>query len=186
LSITQISKTMKRSFASVRDRVLKLKTGTGVRTYKSFSLAEDKIIMETALSYLEKENSIECLSLRIPGREWVKLVRKQFKTRKYESLASRWENQLKIWILQLRAGTLNLEIDSMLVNYLVDHFQDIESIDWSRVAARKEFSGHTESSLRNIFFSKLFKNAKKSRNILSSEINLKDIADVVDVNKYEE
>ena len=78
----------------------------------------------------------------------------------------RWEYQLRPWLLQHRAGTLNLPISRMLAHHLASNFPNIHrysfrlasgftsftplhSIDWPSVAARGEFAGHTEGSLRS-------------------------------------
>merc|ERR1712126_70539 len=129
------------------------------------------------LDFVEKNGDLVNLECKIPYNKWMELV-KQLKKRLDTSLRSRWEHHLKPWILQHRAGSLNLDITRMLANYLADHFQDIDSIDWPSVAANKEFSGHTEGSLRNVFKSGLLSHTRKNIKAEGSVLTLKDVAEV--------
>ena len=66
----------------------------------------------------------------------------------------------------------------MLANYLADHFDDVDSVDWPTVASRAEFAGHTQTSIKYLFYSNLFKRTKEKLSESSEEINLKHIADI--------
>ena len=67
----------------------------------------------------------------------------------------------------------------MLANYVADNFKDINSIDWPSVAAKTEFAGHTQASLRCVFFSNLLILTKRHLNAVSEDITLEMVADFV-------
>ena len=96
--------------------------------------------------------------LDLPGSHW-KSLGEQFKRRRAH-VKNRWEYYLKPWLLQHYSGTLNLDIRRMLANYLAEHFDDVDSIDWLAVAGQDEFKGHTEVSLHYFFGAYLFQGAK--------------------------
>jgi len=64
----------------------------------------------------------------------------------------------------------------MLANVVADNFDDITNIDWANVAANEEFAGHTEGSLRNQYFSKLLRNAKRNLKKENADLFPKDVA----------
>ena len=64
----------------------------------------------------------------------------------------------------------------MLANYISDTFTDFSSIDWPEVAARSEFAGHTEQSLRYMYLQKLNK-SKKVLGLQSDELRPLHIAE---------
>eukprot|EP00092_Neocalanus_flemingeri_P022128 GFUD01024004.1.p1 GENE.GFUD01024004.1~~GFUD01024004.1.p1 ORF type:complete len:561 (+),score=154.47 GFUD01024004.1:132-1814(+) len=171
INISQLAKNMKRDARCVRIRVNRLKTGNLSRERHTFVLAEDLVIMDTVLTQLP-ERSLNMLEL--PFTDW-NIVGAQL-GRIGSSLRTRWEFCLKPWLLQHFSGTLNLDIRRMLANYLAEHFEDIDSVDWFAVARKPKFVGHTLISLRNIFFKNLFKFTKKSKGG-NSEVTLKDVAD---------
>jgi len=59
----------------------------------------------------------------------------------------RWTASVKPWILQYFNGTLNYDVDPILVNLISVHYNDFASIDWNFVIQRREFAGHTQESL---------------------------------------
>eukprot|EP00092_Neocalanus_flemingeri_P021267 GFUD01023046.1.p1 GENE.GFUD01023046.1~~GFUD01023046.1.p1 ORF type:complete len:643 (+),score=159.62 GFUD01023046.1:102-2030(+) len=173
ISVHILSKQLDRSRASIRDRIIKLKTGKRNKERRAFSLSEDIMIMDRVLENLPG-HTLEEINLHNDGTSMevaTALSRKEVSPR------NRWGNQLKPWILQHYSGTLNLNIRIMLANYLADNFNSIDSIDWPFVANRPEFVGHTQGSLRSIFFAYLFRSTKLHLKLESSEISLKNIAD---------
>ena len=89
----------------------------------------------------------------------------------------RWAFRLQPWLLQYFAGTLNMDIRSMLANHVFQTYPDRESIDWTTVARKPEFAGHTVQRLQNIY-SMIIRDAKKTDITLNdSEISLKQTVD---------
>ena len=58
---------------------------------------------------------------------------------------SRWQTCLQPWLLQFYAGILNLRVEKTLANYITNEYTDFTSIDWKKVAEKKEFEGYTET-----------------------------------------
>ena len=160
-----------RHSGSIRNRFQKLRiTGSSQRAKKNFSIEEDLLIVDEALKYLPKSGKL-----------------KDFKVKKYVELSSsfgrcrisvynRWNRTLKIWLLGYYSKTLNLEIRIMLSKYLAKNYQDFDSIDWESVCSQKEFSGHTQFSLKAIFHEFLQHNAERFLNLEPSQITLEQIA----------
>lgn len=175
--IRNLAKQLHRSWASVRDRLIKLKTGNRLKERRVFSLIDDLLIMDRVLENLPGK-TLKDLSLHNDGSSSevaTALGRKEVSPR------NRWGNQLKPWILQHYSGTLNFDIRRILANYLADNFYSLDSIDWLVVAKRPEFVGHTQGSLRSIFFGYLFKSTKIKNDLDYSQITLKNIADNANV-----
>ena len=63
----------------------------------------------------------------------------------------------------------------MLANHIAENCTDFAQINWAELSAKKEFAGHTERSLRNMYFF-MFKNAKIRLNVQKSEMNPQHIA----------
>ena len=82
--------------------------------------------------------------------------------RNAQNISRRWECNLKVWLLGYYSKTLNLEVRLMLANLLSEKFETVLSIDWDQVMVYKEFSGHTESSLRKLLHSDLMVPAIRS------------------------
>ena len=92
---------------------------------------------------------------------------------------------LQPWLLQHFTGTTGFRVELLLANmvaekyksmYEVDLFLDFHisefflyvQVDWVEVLTSvKEFSGHTYSSLRAIYMSRLVRNAKMKLNVES-------------------
>jgi len=172
INVQQIAKDLKRNPQSIIDRLSRLRrTGKSIHVrYHCFTLTEDLAVLDAALKYLDSQ-SLRDLSL--PNRDWVavgeQIGRERLSPRK------RWEYTLKPWILQHYSGTLNLDIRRPLANYLAEHFEDINSIDWPSVISKTEFAGHTIPSLRKKF-TDLIMCTKQAQNELSEEITLEMIA----------
>ena len=88
---------------------------------------------------------------------------------------------LKVWLLSYYSKTLNLDVRIMLANILADNFDSVSSIDWEQVSHYKEFSGHTERSLRHLFFSNITKSASKHLNVVKSQLTLRQVAEFAEV-----
>eukprot|EP00092_Neocalanus_flemingeri_P019642 GFUD01021274.1.p1 GENE.GFUD01021274.1~~GFUD01021274.1.p1 ORF type:complete len:618 (+),score=188.57 GFUD01021274.1:152-2005(+) len=177
INISQLVKKIGRTHESVRRRINKLQIGKLSIERNFFRLAEDLVIMDAVLPQLP-ERSLEMLEL--PNGEWNSVGDQLGRSRDGRSLGKRWEFSLKPWLLQHFSGTLNLDIRRMLANYLAEHFEDIDSIDWFSVARKPKFAGHTLISLRNQFFNylNLFKTRQdKTSKDGNSEVTLKDVAD---------
>ena len=65
----------------------------------------------------------------------------------------------------------------MLANYICDTFTDFSTIDWPEVAARSEFAGHTEKSLRMMYLTILCKGTKDRFGLKSGEVTPQHVAD---------
>ena len=64
----------------------------------------------------------------------------------------------------------------MLSNHLAETFYDISQVDWPKVAAKKEFTGHTEHSLKHMY-SNMKTKVKEKFGLTSSEVTLQQVAD---------
>jgi len=168
----QIAKDLERDPASIRARIVKLKTGKSWREHHLFTLAEDIVILDAVLKHLN-DQSLKMLNL--PSSDWEEVA--ELLDRRKECARIRWWNLLKPWLLQHYSGTLNLDIRRMLANYLADNFKDLNSIDWTSVATKPEFTGHTQTSLRRLFFSNIFINAKNNLKANSEDITLGMVAE---------
>merc|ERR1712079_599282 len=78
--------------------------------------------------------------------------------------------------------TLNLEIRPMLARVLADNFSSISSIEWGRVLHHREFSGHTDKTLRTVFYSMILPNAARRLGIGKFELSLEQIAGDAEAN----
>ena len=61
----------------------------------------------------------------------------------------------------------------MLSDFISRNFTDFSVIDWRSVAARSEFAGHTEKSLRNRYFMTMFNGSVRWQ---SGQMTPEDIA----------
>ena len=175
-----LAKDLGRSYASVRGRLHKLQAGDTKKRHMAFALSEDMAIMDMVLPYVG-----QVLEGRVPNWEWLRMA-EEMGQRRCQSLRSRWEHYLKPWLLQHQAGTLNLSINNLLLTHLVSSYSSIDAILWSEVAKMKEFVGHTESSLRSLFYSKLYKNAQNTLGKERGLVTLKDVAEVEEARVEEE
>jgi len=69
-----------------------------------------------------------------------------------------------------------LDVRRSLANYLAEHFDYINSIDWSSVITKTEFAGHTIPSLRKKF-TNLIEHTKNLQNDHSEDITPEMIAE---------
>ena len=147
-----LAKKMTRTQMSVRGRVQTLKRTGGIRKSKAYTLVEDQIIMENLIfPRLVNEKLSEIVLCK---QQYLELTKQLGKSP--QGVLQRWQNVLQPWLLQHFSGTLNLRIERMLANYLAETFSEISEINWTKVASRKEFAGHTEFSLNSVFSKLLF------------------------------
>ena len=172
IDLKQIAKDLQRSSSSIRYRVKKLKTGKSTKGHRSFTIAEDIVILDAVLKHFNGQ-SLEMLTL--PQSEWIEIGVQI--GRAEVSSRERWYTRLRAWILQHYSGTLNLEIRRPLANYLAENFEDRQSIDWSFVNTMSEFAGHTEKSLRYVFYNGILKSTQINLKMQSEDITLEMIAE---------
>jgi len=140
---------MNRTYKSIYHRINTLQRGTKTtRKNRPFTLTEDKLIIDEALKQLVKTKSLRETMILDP-REFCKKFERNF-----QAVEQRWLITIRSWLLQYYNKNLNLEIRPMLSDLLQRNFDSIKSIDWKFVASHEEFSGHTEISLRHVFYSR--------------------------------
>jgi len=172
IHFTQLGREMGRNHKSIKSRIDKLK---GPKKRRDYTLVDDMGILDAVLKHVEENQSIEIERLNLPNMRWKIIAALNGRTE--VSLRLRWGNFLQPWILQHYSGTLNLEIRRMLANYLADNFKNIDSIDWQSVSTKTEFAGHTQASLRTVFFNNLYKETKRNLNDNSEDITLEMVAE---------
>ena len=171
-----LSKELNRKEDSVKSRIATLKRHGGFYKRTAFTLVEDTLLLETlVIPRVGKEKLSEIVLLR---RHFLDLTRQLNKSK--NGVGERWTNILQPWLLQHYSGTLNLRVERMLANYISDTFTDFSSIDWPEVAARSEFAGHTECSLRRMYFAKLCGNSRSKLGLQSDQMTPQHIADYCD------
>ena len=177
--VRELKKQMNRSFKSIERRLFDIEKGriAPKRENKAFSLQEDQLIIDAAITNLEVSRNLKETDL--PN---YKELSKTLKNRNPHSLELRWNIHIKTWLLQYYNKTLNLQIKPMLANVLADNFDSFDSIDWKMVLEFKEFDGHTENSLRYLFYSNLVPRAISALEKERSNLTLKEIAKVIDQN----
>jgi len=172
LDFTSLAKRLGRNRASVKTRLLVLKTGDTQPRRTDFTLLEDKAIIDMVFPYQN-----QALEGQVPSWEWLKIA-EEMGQRRSQTLRNRWELYLKPWLLQVQAGTLNLNINSLLMSHLVSSYSSIEAIVWSEVAKIADFRGHTEASLRGMFYRKLLKHAASAHRKEIQFVTLREVAEV--------
>ena len=173
--VKSLAKTLNRNAESVRNRIVKLKTGVSIKVKKSFTLEEDLFILDAALEHFHQVQSIKETRLLNLRETSDRLKRNIF------SVYNRWENLMKVWLIGYYSKTLNLDVRIMLANFLADNFASVSSIDWEQVSRHKEFSGQTERSLRKLFFAYIMKHASWRLNVDTSQLTLRQVAESAEV-----
>ena len=177
LNLGDIAKELNRERDSVIWRVKKLRsTGTSRRCYKHYQFSEDCALIDAALKHLSICKSLELTV--IPDIEAVAASLK----REMNSTRFRWEKQLRVWLLRYYNKTLDLEIRPMLARVLADEFDSIEKIDWRMLTKYPEFSGHTDKSLRTVFYSVILPNAARRLKIDKFDLSLSQISEDAETN----
>ena len=64
----------------------------------------------------------------------------------------------------------------MLANIICDTYTDFSTIDWPEVAARSEFVGHTEYSLRRMYLNTLCRMAERRFGLNRGEVTPQHVA----------
>lgn len=157
-----------RGYRSIQARIESLQINSGVYRRKRFSFTEDCVILDTLiLPRLKKEKLSKIL---LSNCHFEKLAIDL--NRKLHSVRHRWEGNLQPTLLQFYAGTLNMQIEKMLANFIADTFHNYKEINWPEVAARPDFAGHTEQSLKNMYFQELLSSTRKKLGIQGDEDNV--------------
>ena len=136
----QLCDKLQRHFDIIRSRMNKLQRGSSKRENRRFSLEEDKIIIDSAIESLANGSSLGETSIDSVH------IADSF-GRHNSSIQHRWEFNIRPWLLQYYAKTLNLEIIPKLARFLADNFESKGTIDWNFVSTNKDFCGHTPKSL---------------------------------------
>jgi len=147
-----------RNKSSIRSRRIILKRGKQQHRKVSWTFEEDKFILDFVITKM-KSTKLYLTSIDITAKE-AKCLNNQLPNRSLNTIHTRWSNQLKLWLLQYYHGTLNCDIETMLASYIDENYNDFESIDWNFVSQKREFSGHTEITLRDIYSKLLFRTKK--------------------------
>ena len=174
INFTKLRKMLGRTRASVRDRVatLIIKSKSS-RTIKVFSLEEDLILIEHAVSKMG-----DGVLLRDVNRSYLDFQDlSQAFVREIRSVYHHWVRILMVWLLSYYNKSLNLDIRPMLANYVAEHFTDVDNIQWDTVVACQEFAGHTETSISNLYHSRLVHDAQNHLGVHRKHLTLRQIAE---------
>jgi len=173
LKLRSLEGLMNRSTKAIDCRIRNLQKGKNKnqRTHKTFSLTEDKVIIDKAIKHLKKCQVLRETIIKKPRKLAEKL------NRNYLAVEQRWSIRIRSWLLQYYNKNLNLEIRPMLADLLSKHFNSVHMIDWKFVSCHTEFAGHTEISLRNQFHSRILRNAAQFLQKPRDQVSLKEIAD---------
>jgi len=167
-----LMKIMKRTLKSIYNRIITLQKGIKTtRRNRQFALMEDKLIIDEAVKHLHKTKSLRETVILDP-REFCKKFNRNF-----QAVEQRWSITLRSWLLQYYNKNLNLEIRPMLSDLLQRNFDSIKSINWNFVASHEVFSGHTEISLRHVFYSKTLFYTSNYLKKPTYDVSLEEIAD---------
>ena len=139
-------------------------------------MEEDKIIIDNAVKDLLKTKSLQ----KTRVQNYAELATAL--TREGQSIRNRWNVNIRTWLLQYYAKTLNLEIRPMLANMVANNYESERSIDWDYVLTFPEFNGHTGDSLRHLFHTILI-NASERLKVPPHDLSLKQVAKFSDVYK---
>ena len=153
-----LAKMLNRHKKTVTDRIKLLKRTGGVLQNIQFTLEEDSMLLESLI--IPRAESQKVSEIVLVPHHCSDLAKQLDKTP--TAVLRRWTDKLQPWLLQHYSGTLNLRVERMLANYIAQTFS-FSSIDWPRVAARSEFAGHTERSLRVMYLRKPEKTMMKFR-----------------------
>merc|ERR1719481_77165 len=81
-----------------------------------------------------------------------------------------WFSIIQPCLLKYFAGTLNLNINPLLVSYIQDNFQN-STINWNKVLEVKEFAGHTLRSISTLY-DKIKSNTGERLSLHHSEVRI--------------
>ena len=148
-----------RKKACVQQRYERLKTDVG--GMKRYTPTDDCAILDEILDRVDGRLLSEA---SLPVKVWRKVAARLRKD--WHGVVTRWRLTLLPWLLQHKAGTLNMRIEVMLATHL------LETYVWTDVASRPEFAGHNAYSLKNQTFNGLKFNAATKFGISKSELSL--------------
>ena len=174
INIPKLCKILHRNHASVEQRIKKLMlTGVSKMNSKRFSLEEDMIIIDTVLDKFEKsDKSLEDV-VKFPS-DIIELG--SLLQRTHQSVFERWKAILLSTLLGHYRKSLNLDVKSMLANFLLDNFTSNSCIDWNLVLKQPEFSGQTELMIKKVYHRLVYK-ASKQYSVDKMEVTLEQIAE---------
>ena len=158
IDFNALAKRLDRGFRSIQNRIESLKLNGGIHKYKNYSLSEDYLILDTLIIPRLKQEKLSRIVLSNCHYEKLAMELK----RRLHSVRNRWQGSIQPCLLKHYAGTLNLEVEKMLANHIADTYTDFSEINWPTVAALPDFAGHTEHSLKNMYFQVLMKSTKKA------------------------
>ena len=143
-ALKELRITLNRDRKSIVVRIWKLENGSPENRVRTFSLEEDKIIVDEAIKCLKQCKHLELVEL---DRNVILRLKEDFK-RTDQSIMERWYARMKVWLLQYYNKTLNLEIKPILANAIADNFESRDEIDWEFLTTFPEFIGHSAKSLK--------------------------------------
>jgi len=174
--LVMVGRQLNRTTASLHNRVLWLKRTGGVKLEnKRFTLTEDLIILEALVLPRMKKSKLSKIVLFNNDQD-IKDVTDQLDRGRADIIIERWRTVLQPILLQHYSGTLNLVVEVMLANYLLQNFASISDVNWPEVAARREFAGHTVTSLKTIL-KNILSNASKKYSMDRADVTIKIVAD---------
>ena len=172
INYKELSIKLNRYPQSIVTRIYYLKTG---RNHKDFTKEEDMMIIDAVIEKLIQKDRKDFNFDIIQNPKDLITVAGVLKRVKF-SVYDRWMRFLRVTLESYVQKTLNLDIKPLLANYLADNFKSIDDINWQDVLKTKEFSGHSEFSLRKLFWNSLVRNASSKLSLTRFEISLKQIA----------
>merc|ERR1719319_119111 len=175
---------LKRRFCvTISTHFSKWKEGKFDSSFKKgpFKRIESNVIIEEMLK-TSKDGTVFGVHSNIKGQKGT-LTSNTFKKlenvlkRQTQNIRNHWEIRLKPILLQYHAGTLNFDVRTILVNYLLEKkVRFIQDIPWSQVLACPQFSGHTKDSLTKEF-EKLTLMTMNTLKLKRTQINIEDMAE---------
>ena len=166
---------LNRGFRSIQARIESLRINQGVHRRRSYSFTEDCLILDNLIiPRLKREKLSQIL---LSNCHFVELASDL--NRRLQSVRHRWEGSIHPCLLQYYAGTLNMEVEKMLANFIADTYDNFSEINWPEVAARADFAGHTEQSLKNMYFQDLLCSTRKQLGAQGDDVGVQEVADHV-------
>ena len=138
-----------RTIKSLISRIESLKRNGGrQKKIKQFTLVEDTMILESLV--IPRVGKEKLSKIVLQKHNYAAFTEQLDKST--NAVMRRWVNILQPWLMQHYSGTLNLRVERMLANFISENFYNFSTIDWREVATKSEFSGHTDKSLKQIYF----------------------------------